>query len=283
MKNIKKAIALLAVGLVVSAVPVQADQRTITHFGREYTLEQYMTVGPGSNHHNPERAIQNFENAWERQQRTGNSGGSSANTNATPVTVTPEQPAVVTPSVPVQPVAPTAPATQDDRYAPFLYTQSQITLPNRRLTEQERQAWIDEYNEMGGASEFELEVLRLVNEERTSRGLNPVTWDNGLAMASRNYAQQMANLNTTLGHREGPYGGSRETGRTFGVVNNFANGAAGRWTPEALVQAWMNSTGHRNNILARNARYAGFGSQLGGQWGVFHYSMFDSNPSNPNN
>jgi len=40
---------------------------------------------------------------------------------------------------------------------------SGITLPNRRLTETERQTWIDEYNQMGGATNFELEVVRLIN------------------------------------------------------------------------------------------------------------------------
>jgi len=174
---------------------------------------------------------------------------------------TPEPPAVARPS----------------REEPFAYTASSITLPNRRLTDAERQVWIDEYNANGGPSAFELEVVRLVNLERANYGLNPLEICPILMQASRFYAQTMANLNTTLGHREGPYGGSGATADAFGdrMINVRAqNGIAGHWTPESAVQGWMNSPGHRDNILRPNVTRMGTGFYLGGQWGVFGYQIF---------
>ena len=165
------------------------------------------------------------------------------------------------------------------REEPFIYTTSEIELPNRRLSSQEQQAWIDEYNAMGGASAWEIETIRLINEERRQHGLDPLALDRGLMMASRFYAQTLSNLDLNLGHRYGPYGGSGGTASAFDASWNTANGNAGRWTPEAAVQGWMNSPGHRANILNPRVRFIGLGAQLGGRWGVFAYSLQSINPS----
>jgi len=161
------------------------------------------------------------------------------------------------------------------RYTPFLYTQSEIVLPNRRLTDAERQVWINEYNENGGASAFELEVIELINEIRVSHRLRPLEIDETLMMAARFYTQTMANLDLPLGHREGPYGGARYTARAFGFEGSTGGTSYwGRWTAQDVVAGWMNSPGHRNLILDPGYSRAGFGSHLGGEWGVFHYMIF---------
>ena len=157
---------------------------------------------------------------------------------------------------------------------PFVYTTSSIRLPNRQLTAQQRANWIAEYDRMGGASAFEREVVRLINVERSRHGLRSLAIDVRLMHASRFYAQTLVNLNLPLGHREGPYGGSFETARAFGVsAPRTGNAAGGHRTPQALVTGWMNSPGHRANILNANSTHVGVGSQAGGQWGVFHYSL----------
>lgn len=174
--------------------------------------------------------------------------------------------------------------TPSPREAPFAYTTSSITIPNRRLTAEERQEWIDEYNEMGGPSAFELEVIRLVNVERENHGLQPLAICYTLMLASRFYAQTMANLNTNLGHREGPYGGSSATADAFGdrmVAVRAQNGIAGHWTPESAVQGWMDSPPHRDNILRPNVTRIGTGFQLGGRWGVFGYQIFGGGAATP--
>jgi len=148
---------------------------------------------------------------------------------------------------------------------------SRITLPNRRLTEAERQIWIYEYRANGGATAFEIEVVRLINEIRSEHNLNYLPIDNTLMIAARFYSQTMANLNTGLGHDRGPYGGSRGTLDAFEFGGAVAmNGAAGGGTPAGVVSMWMNSPGHRNNILSTNATRIGVGS-----YGAFTYAMFE--------
>ena len=144
---------------------------------------------------------------------------------------------------------------------------------------------------MGGAFHFELEVVRLVNEIRVEHGLSRVEIDDSLMMAARFYTQIMANLNTNLGHNEGPYrvpgathGASRNVAEAFGgqLRWNGGNASAGRRTPEDLVlNGWMNSPGHRNFILSPEHRFIGAGTHAGGRWGVFHYLFLSDTASNP--
>ncbi|MCL2400501.1 MAG: CAP domain-containing protein [Defluviitaleaceae bacterium] len=183
-----------------------------------------------------------------------------------------QQPVITRPQVDVN-ILPSQPSVT--RETPFLYTQSSMSLPNRRLTENERQAWIKEYHANGGASAFELEVIKLVNEIRRNHSLNELSICETLMMASRFYVQTLANLDLPLGHGEGPYGGSGNTVRAFGFNDGTGgNGHWGQWASQTLVDGWMNSPGHRDNILNSGYTHVGLGSHLGGQWGVFHYMSF---------
>jgi len=157
------------------------------------------------------------------------------------------------------------------RLRPFIYTRSQIVLPNRRLTDEETQEWIAEYHAMGGASAFELEVIRLINEVRREHNLVELRIHPELMLASRFYAQTLANAlfaeirHTIPGgtaHNFGPYGGSGGTAQAFGIRNRQgANLATGGWTPEVVVNIWMNSPPHRANLLRAGIRYVGVGAQ----------------------
>ncbi|MCL1996846.1 MAG: CAP domain-containing protein [Defluviitaleaceae bacterium] len=165
--------------------------------------------------------------------------------------------------------------------------QSQIELPNRRLTNNERQTWINEYWEMGGATGNEKEVLRLVNIERVRHELTPVVWDDTLGMAARFYAQQVRDLNGILSHNFGPYatdrnamhGASANVAAAFGANLRWNGGngfGRGTMTAEALVNGWMNSDGHRRYILSPEHRYLGMGQKEGG----ISYLFMSSTASN---
>ena len=178
---------------------------------------------------------------------------------------------------------------QNEIMSEIVLANSQITIPNQRLTANARQRWISEYVEKGGKSHFEREVVRLVNAERVRNGLNALTIDPTLGKAARFYTQTMANLNTTLTHNAGPYG---RPGDTHGASANVAaafganlrwnggNGAAGHGTPAAVVNGWMNSPGHRAYILSPEHQYIGAGTTLGGRFGIFHYLFMSEFPSN---
>ena len=147
---------------------------------------------------------------------------------------------------------------------PSAAPQSAYTLPRRRLTDAERRDWIAEYNRNGGPTAFELEVVRLVNVTRASYGLSQVQIDNTLMQAARYYSQIMAEHNQ-LGHRVGPYGGSREVVQAFGsqLRWNAGNGIGILSTPQQAVDRWLDSPGHRRFLLAPEHRFVGFGGYMG--------------------
>ena len=169
---------------------------------------------------------------------------------------------------------------------------SAIRLPSRQLTSQERADWIAEYNHMGGASAFELEVIRLINEERRSRGLNTLSIDTRLMHASRFHAQGLANLLPQGGGggvslRATPYGNALGVAVAFGTS---ASAGHGHWTPhinnpQRLVHVWMSDPNYwlrpsphfhssslrltdfpcfwYSNILRADLTHIGMGSQRG--------------------
>lgn len=162
---------------------------------------------------------------------------------------------------------------------------SNITIPNRRLIEEERNEWIVDYHATGGPSAFEVEVMRLINDIRLDRGLNPLAVDMTFMYASRFYAQTKANLNLGGGHFRGPYGGSWRTLTAFGETIDWRGGnGATAWggpfrTPESLVNGWMRSTGHRNHLLRPHFTRFSAGTYLQlprGRWEIYHYMLFCS-------
>jgi len=174
--------------------------------------------------------------------------------------------------------------------------QSQIILPNRRLSNAERSEWIADYWAMGGAFAFEEEVIRLINEVRASHGLQRVQPDYSLMLAARFYAQTKGNLRTDIGHNQGPYGvsgarhgASENVARAFGgrLRWNAGNSAGGQRTPQELVHGrsngsggWMNSPGHAAYILAPEHRFIGAGTHVGGgRFSIYHYMFMSDSAS----
>ena len=132
-----------------------------------------------------------------------------------------------------------------------------MTIPNRRLTSSEITQWIDEYNAGGGPNAFELEVLRLVNEERALVGAGPLAMNEAAMMAARFKAHSMVDLNY-FSHTNPVYGSfTNLPNDVFGVRIWAENLAMGQRTPESVMNSWMNSPGHRVNLL--NASYTEIG------------------------
>lgn len=107
-------------------------------------------------------------------------------------------------------------------------------------------------------STYEKEVLRLVNIERTNEGLKPLILNVKLSGIARIKSQDMYD-NNYFSHTSPVYGTPFEMMKQFGISYMAAaeNIASGYATPSAVVKAWMNSTGHRQNIL--NARFTQIG------------------------
>lgn len=105
---------------------------------------------------------------------------------------------------------------------------------------------------------FEQEVIRLVNVQRTQNGLKPLTENWELSRVARYKSQDMVD-NRYFSHTSPTYGSPFQMIRDFGISFRRAgeNIAYGQRTPQAVVNAWMNSSGHRANIL--NASYTQIG------------------------
>lgn len=106
--------------------------------------------------------------------------------------------------------------------------------------------------------EYESEVIRLVNEIRVRNGLKPLTANWELSRVARYKSRDMVD-NRYFSHTSPVYGSPFQMIRNFGLTFRSAgeNIAYGQRTPQAVVNAWMNSSGHRANIL--NASYTQIG------------------------
>ena len=110
-------------------------------------------------------------------------------------------------------------------------------------------------------NEFERRVFELVNLERVSRRLPALIWHDGAAFVAREHCLDMHN-NDFMRHI-GSDGSSIRDRLERGCIKNKSNWSAsigGGWlTPEAVVDAWMDSPIYRQNILLRDFTHTGVG------------------------
>lgn len=107
-------------------------------------------------------------------------------------------------------------------------------------------------------SSFTSEVLRLVNVERQNAGLSPL----GTSTALNQAAQVRANELIQLFDHKRPDGRSIWTVLDEHNISRTTSGeniAAGQTTPAKVVEEWMNSPGHRANILNASFKQLGVG------------------------
>ncbi|WP_078543880.1 CAP domain-containing protein [Litchfieldia alkalitelluris] len=99
-------------------------------------------------------------------------------------------------------------------------------------------------------SSFEDQVVKLVNQERAKQGLKPLTHRADLKNVAHKKAEDMINSNY-FSHTSPNYGSPFQMLKTFGISYQSAgeNIAKGQKTPQEVMNAWMNSPGHRANIL----------------------------------
>lgn len=107
---------------------------------------------------------------------------------------------------------------------------------------------------------IENEVIRLVNVERSKRGLQPLTAHWELSRVARYKSQDMINKNY-FSHTSPTYGSPFDMMETFGI--RFSAGgeniAMGQRTAAEVMNSWMNSPGHRSNILSPTYTHIGVG------------------------
>lgn len=119
---------------------------------------------------------------------------------------------------------------------------------------------------------YEQEVIRLVNAERAKAGLAALTEDWELSRVARYKSQDMHDLRY-FSHTSPTYGSPFAMMRAFGIRYRTAgeNIAMGYRTPQAVVAGWMNSPGHRANILNPNYTKIGVGYVADGSYWTQHF------------
>ena len=125
---------------------------------------------------------------------------------------------------------------------------------------------------------IEQEILRLVNKQRVDNSFIPLQIDEQLQNCAREHSADML-ANTKLSHvSKGKLPAERVRIASpklfFGVFENIAycKGENETEIAETLVNAWMNSEGHRKNILSASYTKIGVGSYSAN--GVMYWSQF---------
>lgn len=123
--------------------------------------------------------------------------------------------------------------------------------------------------------EFRQEVIRLTNKEREKAGVAPLVEDSTAMECAQIRAEELLEL----------FSHDRPNGEDGGMYSHYSFGeniARGSKTPEAVVKGWMNSTGHRNTILADYSDYGncmgvGVAEKGGTLYWVQEFIMWDAN------
>jgi len=146
------------------------------------------------------------------------------------------------PTTPVTPTVPSAPVTPTQPTVPTTPTDNSVVA-------------------------YENKVLELVNVERQKAGLSSLKMDEPLRNVARKKSEDMK-ANGYFDHTSPTYGSPFDMMKTFGISYTMAgeNIAMGQKTPEAVVTAWMNSPGHKANILKPGYTYIGVGYVASGSY-----------------
>jgi uncharacterized YkwD family protein/spore coat assembly protein SafA len=126
---------------------------------------------------------------------------------------------------------------------------------------------------------LEQQVINLVNQQRANYGLPLLKANWELCRVARYKSQDMIDKRY-FDHQSPTYGSPFNMMESFGIRFTAAgeNIAYGQRTPQAVMNDWMNSTGHRNNILSRVYNQIGVGVAKASN-GTFYWTQeFIKNP-----
>ena len=120
----------------------------------------------------------------------------------------------------------------------------------------------------------EKEVFDLINKQRTNQGLQALKLDNEVQRVARIKAQDMAS-NNYFSHNSPTYGSPFDMLKSFKVSYKTAGeNIAGNSSNSGAVTAWMNSSGHKANILNSSFNYTGIGVVSSSKYGKIFVQMF---------
>ena len=128
---------------------------------------------------------------------------------------------------------------------------------------------------INGFSKEQVEVLNLVNKERKANGLKPLTLNKELSNVANIKSRDMIEKGY-FDHTSPTYGSPFDMMKKFNISYNTAgeNIAMGQKTPSEVMNSWMNSSGHRANILNSTYTELGVGIQKDSSGTIYWTQMF---------
>lgn len=120
----------------------------------------------------------------------------------------------------------------------------------------------------------EKEVFDLINAKRTAAGFSALKVDTELQNVARAKAEDMVE-NNYFSHTSPTYGSPFDMMKSFGVSYKTAGeNIAGNSSNTGAVNAWMNSEGHKANILNSGYNYTGVAVVKSSKYGKIFVQMF---------
>ena len=120
----------------------------------------------------------------------------------------------------------------------------------------------------------EKEVFNLINQQRTNNGLSALKEDNEVQRVARIKAEDMV-TNNYFSHTSPTYGSPFDMLKSFKISYKTAGeNIAANSSNSGAVNAWMNSSGHKANILNSSFNYTGIGVDNSSKYGKIFVQMF---------
>jgi uncharacterized YkwD family protein len=209
---------------------------------------------------------------------TDDLGNPTTNTQAAADTAVPPLPATATNPVPTNPPPPTPTNTSPP---PPTSTNTTAPTPTATNTEapQATNTTASTNCDATGNSSYESQVIVLINQERAAEGLPALSSQSQLTSAARIHSEDMA-CNDYFSHNSpttgSPFDRINDQGYSFSSAGE--NIAAGYVSPASTVETWMNSPGHRDNILNADYVHIGIGYAYWGEstYGAYWTAVFAS-------
>ena len=129
-------------------------------------------------------------------------------------------------------------------------------------------------NNLSALNSDEQEVFNLINKQRTNNGLSALKIDEEVQNVARIKAQDMVS-NNYFSHQSPTYGSPFDMLKSYKISYKSAGeNIAANSSNTGAVNAWMNSSGHRANILNSNYNYTGIGVVSSPKYGKVYVQQF---------
>lgn len=159
------------------------------------------------------------------------------------------------------------------KYVKLIYPTGGTTDTNQNTTTSNTDTGSTDTNS-NGLTEDEQETLDLINAQRATAGLPALKVDQEVQNIARVKAKDMVD-NNYFSHTSPTYGSPFDMMKSYGITYKAAGeNIAGNSSNSGAVNAWMNSEGHKANILSNNYNYTGLAVVSSPKYGKVYVQMF---------